>query len=799
MSPALALTGGFGAAAATRLNVAAWSLVLLAGLWGCGENSARTPVVAASAKSGTPAARWPSVEPAPATHRGPPDTAVADAPPAHRLVEVSEPTELESSDPAPAVAFAEATPPTSADLVAHIRQLPQRPGAAQRGVRLAWLLATHADPAVRDADLAILIGQCLVRADATRAAHWEVLAAAFAGDAAFPQAVQAAEAALALAGDDATGRRAQSHLTLYRRGLPLRDAVTPPIFVPRHRTERLAHAHLLVGRQLHAEHDTESAIAAWHDALRLVPHLQPGHADLASVMLHAGRFEAAEAHAQQSLAQVPDDPAMLAVLAVVRLRQDRAAEAKQLYQQALTLRPDWLQLANDLAWLLATHADPAVRDPQRAVQLAETLCADPQNHTARTLDTLAAAYAAAGRYREALQCAQRAVACADAPQVDGLTQRVRLYEARSPVWNRPRWAVAAARQAVAQQRLDEAVGVLEAALRDSAVPDAEVLAWLGMLHLERGNVLQTIHCYNAALAARPDCWQIANELAWLYATHHDPWIRSPAIAVEMARVLCEKTNHADAKCLDTLAAAYAASGRFDDAVAALRRALPVAGDAAMRADLQRRLQLYEARLAVFDQRGMRMALARLAAEQGNLDQAATLVQETLHQPLGAEHAEALALLGTIRLHQDRAADAVEHFGQALALAGQWVELANDLAWLLATHPDPAVRDGPRAVRLAEELLATEGLRQPKLQDTFAAALAEQGRYDEAARVVARALDMLASDSAAATASSALHRGLEHRRRLYLAGKPYRQAPSSGRKTPPAAAALHRATLYRPMN
>jgi Flp pilus assembly protein TadD len=67
---------------------------------------------------------------------------------------------------------------------------------------------------------------------------------------------------------------------------------------------------------------------------------------------------------------------------------------------------------NQLAWALATNPDPAVRDAQKAVRLAEQGCALAEGKDARLLSTLAAAYAEASRFPEAIDAVQRAIALA---------------------------------------------------------------------------------------------------------------------------------------------------------------------------------------------------------------------------------------------------------------------------------------------------------------------------------------------------------------------------------------------------
>jgi hypothetical protein len=74
------------------------------------------------------------------------------------------------------------------------------------------------------------------------------------------------------------------------------------------------------------------------------------------------------------------------------------------------LRPDDPQALSGLAWILAVHPLEDVREPDKAVRLAER--AREHLDAAETRDTLAAAYASANRYREAVLVAEEALAAA---------------------------------------------------------------------------------------------------------------------------------------------------------------------------------------------------------------------------------------------------------------------------------------------------------------------------------------------------------------------------------------------------
>jgi tetratricopeptide (TPR) repeat protein len=110
-------------------------------------------------------------------------------------------------------------------------------------------------------------------------------------------------------------------------------------------------------------------------------------------------------------------------------REGRLGDAVVEYRRALELRPHWSRAANNLAWVLATAPDPSLRDPAAAIRLAEPLARrDPPdpNH----LDTLAAAYAAGGRFDAAVRAAERAARAADGAGLPAVARAARANLAR---------------------------------------------------------------------------------------------------------------------------------------------------------------------------------------------------------------------------------------------------------------------------------------------------------------------------------------------------------------------------------
>jgi len=105
--------------------------------------------------------------------------------------------------------------------------------------------------------------------------------------------------------------------------------------------------------------------------------------------------------------------------------QGRLAETIRHFREAVRIRPGYTTAANNLAWLLATTRDPALRDPATAVRLAEAAQASSPAPNPALLDTLAAAYAAAGRFDDAIAAAERAVRASEASEPPEATRPLR--------------------------------------------------------------------------------------------------------------------------------------------------------------------------------------------------------------------------------------------------------------------------------------------------------------------------------------------------------------------------------------
>jgi tetratricopeptide (TPR) repeat protein len=105
----------------------------------------------------------------------------------------------------------------------------------------------------------------------------------------------------------------------------------------------------------------------------------------------------------------PDDAEAHYGLGVALTNLDNVPQAEGELQKAVTLRPDVFQSHDALARILATHPPAAGGDPDRAVREAQRACALTGNLDGPRLDTLGLAYAAAGRFAEAVATEEKAL------------------------------------------------------------------------------------------------------------------------------------------------------------------------------------------------------------------------------------------------------------------------------------------------------------------------------------------------------------------------------------------------------
>ena len=198
---------------------------------------------------------------------------------------------------------------------------------------------------------------------------------------------------------------------------------------------RLAIAHFNLGRAYKQQGKLDDAVREYRRALALDPRLAAAHNSLGSVAGTQGRVGEAIQHFQDALRVEPNNAEAHNNLGLALRMLGRTDEALPHFRAALQGRSDWSAPMNEIAWIVATHPDARVRNPAEAVRLAERAAELSAHREPLVLDTLAAAYAAAGDWGRATTTAEAAVALASARSSalrDEIARRLALYRSNRP-------------------------------------------------------------------------------------------------------------------------------------------------------------------------------------------------------------------------------------------------------------------------------------------------------------------------------------------------------------------------------
>ena len=154
-------------------------------------------------------------------------------------------------------------------------------------------------------------------------------------------------------------------------------------------------------------------------------------------------------------------------------------------------------------------------------------------------------------------------------------------------------------------------------------------------------------------------------------------------------------------------------------------------------------------------------------QKGEIDEAITHYRTALE--MRPNHANSHNNLGTALRRKGLMEEAILQYQRAAELEPASALFQNNLAWMLATCPDASLRNGAKAVELAEQANQLSGGSNPIVLHTLAAAYAESGRLAEAIATAQRAVEL-----ADAQGNTTLSKSLEQEIDLYQKGSPYRE-------------------------
>jgi len=247
----------------------------------------------------------------------------------------------------------------------------------------------------------------------------------------------------------------------------------------------------------------------------------------------------------------------------------------------------------------------------------------------------------------------------------------------------------------------------------------------------------------AALEADPTSARAHNDLGVLLV--ETGRVEEAVTQFEQAAAL--KSGFAAAR--TNLGSALAKLGKLDEALAELRKALE--------SDARYAPAHYE--------------LGLVLSRRGDAPGAVAEWRSALE--IDPKYAEAHDSLGDALNAQGRTAEALAHWRAAIELEPNDGPALRRAAWVLATSPDSAIRNGGDALQFAVRAVELSGGRDARVLDTLAAAYAEKGQFTDAALTARRAQARAIEENQPALADE-----IKSRIALYEAGRAFREGDAS---------------------
>jgi tetratricopeptide (TPR) repeat protein len=233
----------------------------------------------------------------------------------------------------------------------------------------------------------------------------------------------------------------ENDITEYFMGMALLEK--HDLFGARHYFERTLQlnpkysgAYMRLGDIAHAERQFAEAEHQYRAAVEAEPRATICHLKLAKLLAEKRSVDEAIEHYRIGLRNRPEIPQAQYELGQLLNDKHDVAGAIAAFEEAVRVKPDMLDALNDLAWALATQKDAKLRNGTEAVEFASRAVALTHGTAPNVLDTMAAAYAEAGRFDDAVATMRSAIQiCRDSgqnPTATELEGHLKLYQAKKP-------------------------------------------------------------------------------------------------------------------------------------------------------------------------------------------------------------------------------------------------------------------------------------------------------------------------------------------------------------------------------
>lgn len=287
------------------------------------------------------------------------------------------------------------------------------------------------DKAVEDIDRAIRIEPSMPRAHSTKAIILSEMGKP-------EEAISYLKGHLEKYPDDAMSRNQLASFYLARRDV---DAAARELATIVEKDEKAIDARLLLAGIQSSRGQKAEAITLCRKAVELDPDSRAAHVHLAAALVQNDEFAEAMDVYRNMLEKWPQPQLYrdVANFAAMRLKQESVAI--DLLRKCIQEFPEDAASYNDLAWRLATTPDDQLRDGKQALELAKRANGFAESDNPFFLDTLAAALAETGDFKQAADIARRAKALALDMKAEAVANeiagRIELYEKQKPYREKP--------------------------------------------------------------------------------------------------------------------------------------------------------------------------------------------------------------------------------------------------------------------------------------------------------------------------------------------------------------------------
>jgi len=311
--------------------------------------------------------------------------------------------------------------------------------------------------------------------------------------------------------------------------------------------EAHAAANFFIGNTLFNRGMMDEAEEYYKKALALQPESATFHNGLGFYLFHEGRVDEAIVQYQKAQTLQPESDDAYVYLSTAFLVEGRVDDAMVECQQALKIKPDSAGVHNNLGYCLVKKGrlNEAVVEFQRALEIT------PELATAR--NALGDIFLRTGRVTEAIPQFQKALEI----QPDFAEAQYNLGDSLLRIG-----------------RVDEAITNFQKSLQSQQ--NSLTCYKLGCAFRQKRMAKEAIASFRTAIKLQPQFIFVQRELAWMLATWPESSVRNGEEAVALAEQANQLSKTNDPSILRALAAAYAETGRFPEALKTARRALELA-------------------------------------------------------------------------------------------------------------------------------------------------------------------------------------------------------------------------------